>query len=223
MQARTQRFESDEAGSSFDGLAPLDISLDLPRRSLPATTPFPLLEAGTEARRCEAQHEVSKMASTVPSSGRPASQAMEELCLFAQSQSLPAGKSFQQHSTASVSRARETNKRAQQKFRQRQKVTHFDLESLSTRAWLGHLTTVQGTSCVIQAKLLQQEQELSTAKTQIGQMQENLEILKFLLTAEHEPIYRRVQTCEVTGIPPHISIEDVCSQLTIDGHISGCL
>ena len=223
MQARTQRFESDEAGSSFDGLVPLDISLDLPRRSLPGTTPFPLLEAGTAARRREAQYEVSATASTVPSSGRPASQALEEPCLFAQSQSLPADQSFQQHSTASVSRARETNKRAQQKFRQRQKVTHFDLESLNTRASLGYLTTVQGTSCVIQAKLLQQEQELSTAKNQIGQLQENLEILKYLLTAEHEPIYGRVQTCEVTGITPHISIEDVGTQLTVDGHISGSL
>ena len=197
MQACPGRHENDEEGSIFGALGSVDSSLNLPGESCPTRSPFAFLEATTEPRPSDQQLEVLERSETPSASYQPVLQPPDEPSSSLRSQSWPAEQALQELSTAPGSKTRERNKRAQQNFRRRQKVTQFDLIASEQKA--RHLVLQQCTGhCVIQAKLQQQEQDLSSAHNQIEQLREHVGLLKYLLAADNNPIHPKVQTLDVT-------------------------
>ena len=51
----------------------------------------------------------------------------------------------------------------------------------------------------MQAKLQQQEQDLSAAQNQIEQLRDHVGVLKYLLAAENKPIHPEVRTVDMAG------------------------
>lgn len=183
---------NDEADCAFSRPAPVDSSLDLPWRSLSAKKPSALPESFPECRNGpKAQRDAGGGArytvrvSQDPSNGLPACTSAVRVPDFA------CRNGSEEHFTAPGLKVREMNKRAQQSFRQRQKVTQASAQKAC-------LTTVvyksaQASPFVVQAKLQQQEQDLKSAQSQIKQLQERVEALQSFLTAEDKPTHPKVQ------------------------------